>query len=37
MSDFTFILSKGASQVALLEKKLPASAGDARDTGLIPG
>ena len=26
-----------ASQVALLVKNLPANAGDARDTGLIPG
>ena len=27
----------GASQVALVVKNLPANAGDARDTGLIPG
>jgi len=27
----------GASQVALLVKNLPANAGDARDTGSIPG
>ena len=26
-----------ASQVALMVKNLPASAGDVRDTGLIPG
>ena len=26
-----------ASQVALVVKKLPANAGDTRDTGLIPG
>ena len=28
---------KGASQVALVEKNLHASAGDVRDTGLISG
>ena len=27
----------GASQVALVVKNLPANAGDARETGLIPG
>ena len=27
----------GASQVALVVKNLPGSAGDTRDTGLIPG
>ena len=27
----------GASQVALMVKNLPASAGDARDSGTIPG
>ena len=27
----------GASEVALVVKNLPASAGDVRDTGLIPG
>ena len=27
----------GASQVALVVKKLPANAGDIRDAGLIPG
>ena len=31
------ILEKGASQVALVVKNPPASAGDIRDTGLIPG
>ena len=31
------IQPSGASQVALVVKNLPASAGDARDTGLIPG
>ena len=30
-------LINGASRVALVVKKLPGSAGDARDTGLIPG
>jgi len=28
---------KGASQVVLVVKNLPANAGDIRDTGLIPG
>ena len=28
---------EGASQVALVVKSLPASAGDVRDVGLIPG
>ena len=31
------ILFVGASQVVLVVKNLPASAGDIRDTGLIPG
>ena len=30
-------LRRRASQVALVVKNLPASAGDARDTSLIPG
>ena len=31
------ILKAGASQVAQVVKSLPASAGDTRDTGSIPG
>ena len=31
------VARRGASQVALVVKNLPAKAGDIRDTGLIPG
>ena len=34
--DFLKLCLHGTSQVALLVKNLPASAGDIRDTGLIP-
>ena len=33
----SYILSLGASQVALVIKNLPANAGDIRDVDLIPG
>ena len=33
----SYILSLGASQVALVVKNLPANAGDIRDVNLIPG
>ena len=33
----SYILSLGASQVALVVKNLPANAGDIRDVDLIPG
>ena len=39
LSDFTHthVLFSRASQVALVVENLPASAGDIRDMGLIPG
>ena len=32
-----YVIRVSASQVALVVKNPPANAGDARDTGLIPG
>ena len=36
LSNWTALKCMGASQVALMVKNLPASAGDTRDVGLIP-
>ena len=33
----TLVLASGGSQVALVVKNTPPSAGDVRDVGLIPG
>ena len=37
MSFFFFLYSKRASQVVLVVKNTPSSAGNVRDLGLIPG